>query len=112
MPALDTNVLVRFFVRDEAAQTALAADLIQRCLRQKQPQFVPVSVMLELEWVLRSAFGFGKDELVGSLSKLADGLHMALAAHAGERPLWTFDRVAARLEGFAPRFVVPVALPD
>lgn len=127
IPALDTNVLVRFLVRDDAAQAAIAADLIQRCLRRKQPPFVPVSVMLELEWVLRSAFGFGKDELVGTLSKLlsaqdlrfesesalemalatyqrenaefADCLHAAPAAQAGEQPLWTFDRAAARLEG-------------
>jgi predicted nucleic-acid-binding protein len=127
MPALDTNVLVRFLVRDDATQAAVATNLIQRCLRQEQPPFVPVSVMLELEWVLRSAFGFGKDELVGTLSKLlsaqdlrfesegalemalatyqreradfADCLHVALAAHAGEQPLWTFDRAAARLQG-------------
>jgi predicted nucleic-acid-binding protein len=127
MPALDTHVLVRFLVRDDATQAAIAADLIQRCLSQKQPPFVPVSVMLELEWVLRSAFGFGKDDIVGSLSKLlsaqdlrfesegalemalaayqreradfADCLHVALAAQAGEQPLWTFDRAAARLQG-------------
>jgi predicted nucleic-acid-binding protein len=127
MPALDTNVLVRFLVRDDATQAAIATDLIQRCLRRKQPPFVPLSVMLELEWVLRSAFGFGKDELVGTLSKLlsaqdlrfesegalemalatyqqeradfADCLHVALAAQAGEQPLWTFDRAAARLQG-------------
>jgi predicted nucleic-acid-binding protein len=131
MPALDTNVLVRFLVRDDAAQAAAAADLIRRWLSQGRPPFVPVSVMLELEWVLRSAFGFGKDELVGALSKLlsardmrfesegalemalatyqreradfADCLHVALAAQAGEPPLWTFDRAAARLEGAQKR---------
>ena len=32
---------------------------------------------------------------------VADGLHIALAAQAGELPLWTFDRRAARLRGAA-----------
>ena len=31
----------------------------------------------------------------------ADGLHIALAAQAGELPLWTFDRQAARLRDAA-----------
>ncbi len=60
MAALDTNVLVRFLVQDDAAQGEAAARLIRNGIRAGTPLFVPVTVRLELEWVLRSAFGFDK----------------------------------------------------
>ena len=89
--------------------------------------FVPVTVMLELEWVLRSSFGFTKGDVLVTLSSLfsaaeltfeseralevalqlfregtadfADCLHVALANQAGESPLWTFDKGAAKVSG-------------
>ncbi|MCK7494419.1 MAG: hypothetical protein MZW92_26990 [Comamonadaceae bacterium] len=60
MPALDTNVLVRYVVQDDAAQLAAAKRLISRCVAEGLALFVPVTVVLELEWVLRSSFGFGE----------------------------------------------------
>jgi predicted nucleic-acid-binding protein len=127
MPALDTNVLVRYVVQDDSGQLGAARRLIQRCVEEGQPLFVPVTVSLELEWVLRASFGYGKDDVLTVLSSLlsameltfeseramevalqlyressadfADCLHIALAAAAGEAPLWTFDRGAARVEG-------------
>ncbi len=127
MAALDTNVLVRFLVEDDVAQLALAKRLIRRCIREGQTLYVSVSVSLELEWVLRSNFGFAKDEVVLALAHLlsaselsfdsegalelalllykensadySDCVHVALAAQAGEQPMWTFDRAAAKLDG-------------
>lgn len=127
MPALDTNILVRFIVQDDAAQAAAARRLIAGCVEQGQSLFVPVTVMLELEWVLRAGYGYGKDDVLGTLSSLcaaaelrfeseqavevalqlfrtsaadfADCVHIALAAQAGEQPLWTFDKRAARMAG-------------
>jgi predicted nucleic-acid-binding protein len=61
MPALDTNVLVRYIVLDDAAQLAAARRLISRILAEGSTLFVPVTVVLELEWVLRSSYGFDKD---------------------------------------------------
>jgi len=129
MPALDSNVLVRYIVQDDAAQLAAARRLIRRCVAQGSALFVPVTVVLELEWVLRAGFGFGKDEVLQTLSSLfsaaalsfesehalevalhlfrkgpagfADCLHVASAAQAGEQPLWTFDKAAASLHGAA-----------
>ena len=34
MAALDTNVLVRYLVRDDVAQLAAASQLIRRCVEQ------------------------------------------------------------------------------
>ena len=89
--------------------------------------FVPVTVALELEWVLRSNFEFAKDDVVHVLASLfsavelefesdralevalqlfregtadfADCVHVALALQAGQQPLWTFDRRASRVPG-------------
>ena len=127
MASLDTNVLVRFLVRDDAPQGAAAASLIRSAVRKGEPLFVPVTVLLELEWVLRSAFGFDKPAVLQALFGLlgsfelafesegaiemalaqyersaadfSDGLHVALAQRANQSPLWTFDKAAAKLDG-------------
>ena len=127
MPSLDTNVLVRYIVQDDSGQLAVARRLIKRCVSEGQSLFVPVTVTLELEWVLRAGFGYGKDDVLQVLADLfsaaelsfqserslevvlqlyregtadfADCLHIALATEAGELPLWTFDRRAAKVVG-------------
>ncbi len=127
MAALDTNVLVRFLVEDDAAQLAAARALIRRCIAAGETLYVPVTVTLELEWVLRASFGFEKARIVTLLSSLlattelrfeaetavelallhysqgapdfSDCLHVASAAQAGEAPLWTFDKAASKIPG-------------
>ncbi len=47
MPALDTNVLNRYLVQDDAAQLAAANRLISRCVAEGATLFVPVTVVLE-----------------------------------------------------------------
>lgn len=127
MPALDTNVLVRYVVQDDSGQLAAAKRLIGRCVAEGQSLFVPVTVTQELEWVLRASFGYAKDDVLQVLSNLfsaaeltfeseralevalqlyregsadfADCLHIALATEAGVQPLWTFDKGAAKVSG-------------
>ncbi len=127
MPALDTNVLVRYVVQDDSGQLAAARRLISTCIDEGLSLFVPVTVILELEWVLRASFDFAKNEVMHVLAQLfsaaeltfeseralevalqlyrdsaadfADCLHIALAASAGESPLWTFDKGAAKVAG-------------
>lgn len=127
MPAIDTNVLVRYVVQDDSGQLAAARRLVGRCVAEGQSLFIPVTVTLELEWVLRASFGYEKDDVLQVLSNLfsaaeltfeseralevalqlyregsadfADCLHIALALEAGEQPLWTFDKGAAKISG-------------
>jgi predicted nucleic-acid-binding protein len=127
MAALDTNVLVRFLVEDDAAQLAAARKLIRQCVNAGETLFIPVTVALELEWVLRSGFGFEKPAVVQTLSQLlasvelsfesegalevalalysqgaadfSDCLHAALASSAGQKPPWTFDKAASKVDG-------------
>ena len=127
MAALDTNVLVRFLVDDDAGEVVSARKLIRKAAIKGETLFIPVTVVLELEWVLRSSFGFGKAQIMRTLSSLlsaveltlesedalelalvlhrqgaadlSDCLHVALAGRAGEQPFWTFDRSAAKLQG-------------
>jgi predicted nucleic-acid-binding protein len=127
MPALDTNVRVRYVVQDDRGQPAAARRLIERCVGEGRSLFVPATVTLELEWVLRTRFGCVKDDVLQVLSTLfsaaelsfeseralevalqlyreasadfADCLHIALATEAGEPPLWTFDKSATKVIG-------------
>jgi predicted nucleic-acid-binding protein len=46
--AVDTNILARFYLRDDAAQGRIAAAVLAA-----GDVFVPKTVILELEWVLR-----------------------------------------------------------
>jgi predicted nucleic-acid-binding protein len=52
MTALDTNVLVCIIINDDNAQAARATAF----LRTQEQLFIPKTVLLELEWVLGSAY--------------------------------------------------------
>ena len=65
MRAIDTNVLVRAIVNDEAQQSARAALLLT-----ENDIFVPVTVMLELEWVLRSRYAFAPTLVAQTIAKI------------------------------------------
>lgn len=49
MRAVDTNVLARYYLRDDEAQASIATAVLSA-----GDIFVPKTVVLELEWVLRS----------------------------------------------------------
>ena len=66
MRAIDTNVIVRFLTGDDPAQTARARKLVEA-----GGIFVPTSVLLETEWVLRSGYGFAAARLVPALRDFA-----------------------------------------
>jgi predicted nucleic-acid-binding protein len=65
MRAVDTNVLVQLFVNDEPKQFAAAAQALAA-----GPIFIPKSVVVELEWVLRGVYGHPRAAIVSIFDQL------------------------------------------
>lgn len=78
MIGLDTNVLVRFLVRDHPTQYEKSRHLIESQIASGQPVFVSVLVLLETEWVLRSRYDLAKAEIAETLSALLDTTEIAV----------------------------------
>jgi predicted nucleic acid-binding protein len=66
MLAIDTNVIVRFLTGDDPAQASTTRTLIEG-----QDTFVASTVMLEADWVLRSAYGLDKGDVIAALRSFA-----------------------------------------
>lgn len=71
MIGLDTNVLVRFLVRDDAAQAERAKALIDD-LHAAAPGFISLAVLVELIWVLRGTYAISTPDIEGVLERLLD----------------------------------------
>lgn len=56
MLGLDTNVLVRLLIKDDAAQTRRARKLVDAAIAEQEMVLVSLPVLLETEWVLRSRY--------------------------------------------------------
>jgi len=122
MIGLDTNVLVRYIVQDDAEQAARATAIIEN-LSDESQGFVSV-VVVELNWVLRRAYAAGDTAIAGVIRTLLDSTEIvaqdadavrraldrtggsdefpdALIAELGHQAgcahTVTFDRVAARV---------------
>jgi len=72
MLGLDTNVLVRYLVRDDQLQFEKARRLIRRESDKGEPVVVSLLVLLETEWVLRSRYELSKPEILSAFSMLLD----------------------------------------
>lgn len=66
---LDTNVIVRTLVADDPQQMAVAKEFA-RGLGREYTAFVTLISLLELDWALRSRYGFKKKEVVLAIGKL------------------------------------------
>ncbi len=66
MKAVDTNILVRFMLNDDPVQSPMARDLVEAGV------FVPLTVLLELGWLLQSRYGLAREHLAASLIDLFD----------------------------------------
>ena len=78
MIAVDTNVLVRFLVRDDEAQFARASALFERAQRADDSVFVAEIVVCELVWVLQRAYRVPKAEIAAALVELVRARHVEL----------------------------------
>jgi predicted nucleic-acid-binding protein len=111
MIAVDTNIVVRLLTQDDEQQYNKSLKLFQ-----EQDIFIPDTVILETEWVLRFAYHFKLDEICQALRNLfglpnvqltngslmakvlqwhengldfADALHLAQSQHCSA--IYTFD---------------------
>ena len=122
MIALDTNILVRAILGDDPKQSPLA----RRTLENARAILVPITVLIELAWVLKSV-GWSRNQIYLALGTLAlqptrrldrsadvlaalddfkdgpadfaDYLVLHQAKSLGARKLLTFDRKLAKAPG-------------
>jgi predicted nucleic-acid-binding protein len=127
MLGLDTNVLVRLLIEDDAAQTRRARKLVEAATAEGESVLVSLPVLLETEWVLRSRYEIPPATILGlfraaletreltfedepaveealfhwqeSRSGFSDCLIMTHNRRLGCRSTVTFDADAARLPG-------------
>jgi predicted nucleic-acid-binding protein len=128
MIGLDTNVLVRYLVQDDAEQSASAARLIEGGSDRGEVLFVSQIVLCEVVWVLQAAYKVPRAEVVAVLGALVrtrqitieekDIVHRCLfafdqgrgdfadyvirerASTAGCEHVATFDKTLLKEEGF------------
>ena len=129
MIALDTNVLIRYLVRDDQPQYERARRLLSRAVEGNEPIMVSLLTLLEMEWVLRSRYESSKEDIAAAISSLLDtaeltfedepsieeAIHLwkgsntdfadclinARNRRLGCRTTATFDRKALQLPGFS-----------
>ena len=69
MIGLDTNVLVRYIMQDDAKQSPKATKFMES-LTAGAPGFVSLISMVELGWVLSFSYGLTRDQLAQALDAL------------------------------------------
>ncbi len=70
MIGFDTNVLVRFLVRDDPVQAARVDGLVEECLDSGEEILLNGIVLCETVWVLESAYGFSRSVVGEVLEKI------------------------------------------
>lgn len=73
MIGLDTNVLLRYLVQDDPAQSPKATEVIERRLSKENPGFISLVCVLEIVWILGSLYKRSREQI-------ADHVEMLLAA--------------------------------
>ncbi len=73
MIGLDTNVLLRYLVQDDPAQSPKATEVIERRLSMENAGFVSLVFILEIVWILGSLYKRTREQI-------ADHVEMILAA--------------------------------
>ena len=63
MTAIDTNILLRVITRDDEQQAERAVAFLE----EQEQIFLPKTVLLEVEWVLRSTYKFARGEVLSAL---------------------------------------------
>lgn len=93
MIGLDTNVLVRYIVQDDAAQSAVAGQLIEGACTTEAPGRVDTVVLCELVWVLESAYGYSRGIVARVLRQILSTAELSVEApHLAWAALRTYEQ--------------------
>ncbi len=87
MKALDTNVLIRFLVRDDERQAKAVYRIFKQAESDNEFLFIPLLVLLETVWVLESVFKISRMDILDSVDKL---LLMPILEFEGQSMIMTF----------------------
>ncbi len=95
MISLDTNVIARFYVDDPSDPEATRQrPLARKVFEQASALFVPLTVVLELEWVLRAFYNFSATDFEKIIRHLAGLPHLTLESQAS-----VLDALQAHVKG-------------
>lgn len=106
--ALDTNVLVRFLVKDDEEQTERALRVVGQALEREQVVYISEIVLCETVWVLRSRYRFPRFQIVGLLGFLLRARQLRFASR--ERLLSAIDAYRTGRGDFADYLIRSEAL--
>ena len=104
MIGLDTNVLVRFLVRDDDEQHQAALDLLARGVAAWERFFIGEVVLAETGWVLASRYRCSREEPTAVIRQLVGAEELAFeSADRVVRALHVFEQGSA---GFADYLLI------
>jgi len=82
MTGLDTNIFVRLFAKDNAAQLKKAKKFITENCTPQNPGHVSIIVLVELLWVLRRIHQYDRQQISQVIQALLTSKDLQLAAEA------------------------------
>lgn len=71
MKALDTNILVRFLVRDDSSMAARVDKLLDAANTRGNSFLISLPVVLEILWVLKSGYKLSRPDILDAVEKLS-----------------------------------------
>lgn len=82
MQALDTNLLVRLFVNDDAAQAAKVRSLLDRHAADDDAFWIADTVLVELAWTLERVYQRPRSDIAAAVRALGDNATLRLESKA------------------------------
>jgi predicted nucleic-acid-binding protein len=67
---IDSNVLVRYLIKDDPAQWRMASDWLQQTKAAGESCFINNVVLCEVVWVLARAYRCTRDEVIATLERI------------------------------------------
>ena len=78
MIGLDTNVLLRYIVKDDPSRFARARRLIESRARADDPAWLSLIVTVELVWALKTRYSYTRDEIADTIDLLLGSAEIQL----------------------------------